>query len=316
MRWLLLLLLILSTLPGVSGTVVVTIEPVASIVRESFPGVEVVVVIPPGVDPHEYQLTAQQVELLSRAQVIVTSGGHLPVERRIVELKEEGLIGARILLVDDYMEYGFRYAKERWYNGKDNPHGVWLDPYNAIAIAKATERALISEDPVNAPVYERDFERFRGRVLAIVEAYKALAPKNATAVIQMPSNQYALEWLGIRAIASIKPEQEVPAIGVDELVPVARNCSLIVYSSDSPEQLKKAAIELARKSGKPLAEITVFWSSGNYTYWLIKNTASILGATSSGSGTELPAAGENTYAFLALVTGVVLGTALGIILKK
>ncbi len=323
-RLLLILLLTLSLVPlnGASAqesvTVVATIAPVASIVGEAFPGVRVEVIIPPGVDPHDYQLTARQVELLSRAQVIVTTGGHLPVEKKIAELEREGTVRGKVLFVDDYAKHGFRYAKEYWYNGKDNPHGVWLDPYNAIAIAEATERALIEEDPANAPVYERDFERFRGRVLAIVEAYKALAPKNATAVIQMPPDEYAIDWLGIRAIASIKPEEEVPAVGVDRLVPVARNCSLIVYGSDSPEQLKKAAIELAQKSGKPLAEITVFWGSGNYTDWLIRNTASVLKALSGSQKTEEKKT-ENaaaTYAFLALVTGVVLGTALGVILKK
>ncbi|WP_297534830.1 zinc ABC transporter substrate-binding protein [Thermococcus sp.] len=299
--------------------VVATIEPLASIVQEAFPGVEVKVIVPPGVDPHDYQLTAEQVELLSQAKVIVTTGGHLPVEKKIAELEGEGTITGEALFVDDYMKYGFHYAKEYWYNGKDNPHGVWLDPYNAIAIAEATEKALIEEDPANAVTYERDFEKFRERVLAIAEAYKALAPKNATAVIQMPPDEYALDWLGIKAVASIKPEEEVPAIGVDRLVPTAEKSSLIVYGSDSPEQLKNAAIELSQKSGKPLAEITVFWTSGNYTGWLIKNTASILGAVSKGGVVKEPIKTESsvgTYAILSLITGIVLGTALGVILKK
>ncbi|WP_099211381.1 metal ABC transporter solute-binding protein, Zn/Mn family [Thermococcus henrietii] len=324
-RLALIILLTLALVPlnGVSAqenvTVVATIAPIASIVQEAFPGVKVEVIVPPGVDPHDYQLTAQQVELLSKARVIVTTGGHLPVEKRIAELEQEGTVTGKALFVDDYMKYGFHYAKEYWYNGKDNPHGVWLDPYNAIAIAEATEKALIEEDPANAVTYERDFEKFRERVLAIVEAYKALAPKNATAVIQMPPDEYAIDWLGIKAVASIKPEEEVPAIGVDQLVPTAKKSSLIVYGSDSSEQLKNAAIELAQKSGKPLAEITVFWASGNYTDWLIKNTASIMKALSTPEKPAKPNNAENTavtYAFLALVTGIVLGTALGVILKK
>ncbi|CAI1493557.1 ABC-type metal ion transport system, periplasmic component/surface adhesin [Thermococcus nautili] len=324
-RLALIILLTLALVPlnGVSAqenvSVVATIAPIGSIVQEAFPGVRVEVIIPPGVDPHDYQLTAQQVELLSKAQVIVTTGGHLPVEKRIAELEKEGTVTGKALFIDDYMKYGFHYAKEHWYNGKDNPHGVWLDPYNAIAIAEATKEALIEEDPANAMTYERDFERFRERVLAIVEAYKALAPKNATAVIQMPPDEYAIDWLGIKAVAAIKPEEEVPAIGVDQLVPTAEKSSLIVYGSDSPEQLKKASIELAQKSGKPLAEITVFWASGNYTDWLIKNTASIMKALSTPQKTAEKNTRDNTvvtYALLALITGVVLGTALGVILKK
>ncbi|WP_367884725.1 metal ABC transporter solute-binding protein, Zn/Mn family [Thermococcus sp. JCM 11816] len=305
-----------------------TIGPLGSIVREAFPGgVDVVVLIPPGVDPHDYQMTAEQVELVQRASVIVTTGGHLPVEKRMVELKENGEIAGKILLVDDYKKYGFRYLKEHWYNEKDNPHGVWLDPYNAIAIAEATEEALIQTDPARENEYLLQFEAFKARVLGgIVEAYRALINSNATAVIQMPPDQYALEWLGIKAVEALKPEEEVPAKGVDTLVEKAKGgADILVYGLDSPDQMKKAMMELAEKSGKPLAGITVFWSSGNYTDWLVKNTAAIIEALKGESLRETPQetrkeTGTNTerYILLSLLTGgIVLGTALGgVIMKK
>ena len=298
--------------------VVATIAPLAEIVREAFgDSVDVVYVIPPGANPHDYQLTTEQIRLLQRASVVVTTGGHLPVERKVAELKSEGTIAGRVLFINDYRAFGFHYAKEHWYNGKDNPHGVWLDPYNAIAIAEATKEALIEVDPANEATYERDFERFRERVLAIVRAYKALAPKNASAVIQMPPDEYAIEWLGIKAIASIKPEEEIPAKGVDELLQVAEGSTVIVYGSDSPEQLKKAALELAAKSGRPLAEITVFWSGKPYTEVLIENTASIIKAL-GGKGESIPKRKEDVgrYVLVSLVVGIVLGTALGVVLKK
>lgn len=312
-----------ATASGEKPLVVATIGPLGSIVREAFPGVDVVVLIPPGVDPHDYQMTAEQVELVQRASVIVTTGGHLPVERRMVELKENSEIAGKILLVDDYKKYGFRYLKEHWYNEKDNPHGVWLDPYNAIAIAEATEEALIQSDPARENEYRLQFEAFKARVLGIVEAYRALINSNATAVIQMPPDQYALEWLGIKAVEALKPEEEVPAKGVDTLVEKAKGADILVYGFDSPDQMKKAMMELAEKSEKPLAGITVFWSSGNYTDWLVKNTAAIIEALKGESLRETPQetrkeTGTNTerYILLSLLTGIVLGTALGVIMKK
>lgn len=205
---LIVLLLIGSFIPLTSGAgekplVVTSIAPLAAIVQDAFgDSVEVVYIIPLGADPHEYQLTASQIELLRQADVIVTTGGHLPVEKKIAELKEEGTITSEVLFIDDYKAEGFRYLSEYWYNSKDNSHGIWLDPHNAMAIAQATEKALEKTDPYNAELYRKEFKSFRERVGIIVEAYKALVMENRTAVIQMPSNQYAIEWLGIKAVAS------------------------------------------------------------------------------------------------------------------
>ena len=299
--------------------VVTTIAPLAGIVSDAFGNsVRVVYLIPTGADPHEYQLTAEQINLLQRADVIVTTGGHLPVEKRIAELQSEGTIKGKTLFLDDYKREGFRYLPERWYNGKDNPHGVWLDPTNALAIAGATEKALGEVDPARADLYSGEYQNFRGRVETIVEAYRALVNGNETAVIQMPPVQYAVEWLGIKAVASIKPEEEVPAIGVDDLLPEAEKASVIVYAVDSPEQIKKAAFELAEKSGKPLAGITVFGTDEPYTKLLVENSAAVVKALSGETPVQKPSAGPNvgTYVLVSLVVGVVLGTAFGVVLKK
>ncbi|NJE01009.1 metal ABC transporter solute-binding protein, Zn/Mn family [Thermococcus sp. JdF3] len=299
--------------------IVTSIAPIASIVQDAFgDSVEVVYLIPPGADPHEYQLTAGQIELLRKADVIATTGGHLPVEKKIAELKEEGTITGEALFLDDYRREGFRYLPEYWYNDKDNPHGVWLDPTNALAIVRAAEKALEKANPSGAELYRARYRDFESRVRAIVEAYGALVKDNGTAVIQMPPDQYAIEWLGIRATAAIKPEEEVPAVGVDDLIPDARRADLIVYARDSPDQMKDAARELAAKSGKPLAEITVFWSDRPYTEVLMENSAAILKAL----GGEKPETGPTQrkdvgrYVLVSLVVGLVLGTALGVALKK
>ncbi len=136
----------------------------------------------------------------------------------------------------------------------------------------------------------------------------------------MPPDEYAIEWLGVKAVASIKPEEEVPAIGgVDDLVPTAKRVDLIVYGANSPDQLKDAAKELALKSGKPTAEITVFWKDVPYTEVLIRNSAAVVNALGGKTPLKTPAQKSDVteYVMLSLVTGIVLGTALGgVILKR
>ncbi|ASJ12362.1 metal ABC transporter solute-binding protein, Zn/Mn family [Thermococcus thioreducens] len=305
--------------PGEKPLVVTTIAPLEGIVSEAFgDSVEVAYLIPPGADPHEYQLAASQIELLRRADVIVTTGGHLPVEKRIAELKKEGTIRADVLFIDDYMREGFRYLPEYWYNDKDNPHGIWLDPTNALAIAKATERALERVDGANANVYRVEYESFENRVMTVMHSYRAILKGEKSAVIQMPADQYAIEWLGIKAIASVKPEEEIPAMGVDELISTALKSDVIVYAVDSPDQLKDAVRELSAKSGKPLAEIRVFWSGRPYTEILIENSAAIIRALGEKAPENKPVAETDVtrYVALSLVAGIVLGTAIGVLIKK
>jgi len=322
---LLFILLICLMLPsqqvGSTGTgplVVATISPLASIVQEAFPNVRVLYLIPPSADPHEYQLTVEQVSLLKEASVIVTTGGHLPIEARIKELSEEGQLRGRALFVNDYKREGFRYLQETWYGGKENPHGVWLDPANAIAIAGATERALEDVDPTNAASYREDFEAFKEKVETIEEALRDSVPGNSTAVIDMPPVQYATAWLGVRPIAAIKPEEEVPALPVDELVGKAMESNLIVYNLQGSSQLRNAASELASKSGRPLAGVVVFWGNETYTKVLLENSISIIKALSGGGKIVKVEAGKSPlpYAISALFAGLSLGMALGYILRR
>lgn len=299
--------------------VIASIGPIASIIEEAFgDSVDVVTLIPLGADPHEYQLSAEQVNLLQRADVIVTTGGHLPVEAKMAELRKEGVITAELILIDDFKAEGFRYLPERWYGDKDNPHGTWLYPDNAIAIASATEKALEKIDPANAEVYRRKFEVFRERVEVIKDAYSRFLARNKSAIINMPPVQYAVEWLGIKVVASIKPEEEVPARGTEELLPVAEKSDLIVYSLQSPSQLKNAALELSEKSGKPAVGIVVFWENRPYTEVLKENTVNVLRAAGEKivRVQEKGKGPETAYILSALLVGLSLGTALGYVLKN
>ncbi|NPA47453.1 MAG: zinc ABC transporter solute-binding protein [Thermococci archaeon] len=314
--------LLLPSIPSAGASspkpiVVATIGPLASIVRETFgSSVQVYTLIPPGVDPHEYQLTAKQINLVKEADVIVTTGGHLPVEKMMAELKSEGSLRGELLLADDYERCGFRYLRETWYHNGTNPHGVWLDPYNAIAIAEATEKALISAHPPNAAVYRQDFERFRDRVLEIVKAYEPLLRnRSGSVVIQQPSIQYAVSWMGLKVVGAIKPEEEAPALGVDEVLPAARRADLIVYSNQSSAQLRKAALELASKAGKPAVGVYVFWGKGNYTEFLINNTASIIRAMGEKPVVIKQERSGHAYAVAAFFVALSLGLAFGYLMR-
>ena len=305
------------TLAQEKPLVITSIAPIAEIVREAFgESVQVEYLVPPGVDPHQYQLTPEQIEKIQKADVIVTIG-HLPAEGKIEELEKEGILKGEVLGIEDYQRYGFRYLPERWYNNKYNPHGIWLDPYNALAIAEATKEALKTRYS-GQNIFEAQYSLFKAKVETIILAYQKMNLSEKQAIIELPSQQYALEWMGIEVIASIKPEEEIPAKSVDELLEMVKTVDVIVYSADSPESLKNAVLELSRKTGVPTIGISTIWSEKEYTEVLIQNSANIVSAFRTYVPQEVPSQQSLniTYIILAFIVGVTLGTAFGVIIKK
>jgi len=305
------------TLAQEKPLVITSIAPIAEIVRETFgESVQVEYLVPPGVDPHQYQLTPEQIEKIQKADVIVTIG-HLPLEEKIEELEKEGILKGEVLGIEDYQRYGFRYLPERWYNNKYNPHGIWLDPYNALAIAEATKEALKTHYS-GQNIFEAQYSLFKAKVETIILTYQKMNLSEKQAIIELPSQQYALEWIGIEVIASIKPEEEIPAKSVDELLEMVKTVDVIVYSTDSPESLKNAVLELSRKTGVPTIGISTIWSEKEYTEVLIQNSANIVSAFRTYVPQEVPSQQSlnTTYIILAFIVGVTLGTAFGVIIKK
>ncbi|MCD6141081.1 MAG: zinc ABC transporter substrate-binding protein [Thermococcus sp.] len=305
------------TLAQEKPLVITSIAPIAEIVREAFgESVQVEYLVPPGVDPHQYQLTPEQIEKIQKADVIVTIG-HLPLEEKIEELEKEGILKGEVLGIEDYQRYGFRYLPERWYNNKYNPHGIWLDPYNALAIAEATKEALKTHYS-GQNIFEAQYSLFKAKVETIILTYQKMNLSEKQAIIELPSQQYALEWIGIEVIASIKPEEEIPAKSVDELLEMVKTVDVIVYSTDSPESLKNAVLELSRKTGVPTIGISTIWSEKEYTEVLIQNSANIVSAFRTYVPQEVPSQQSlnTTYIILAFIVGVTLGTAFGVIIKK
>ena len=83
----------------------------------------IVSLAPAGSDPHEYQLTPEDVELLRRADLIISTG-HVPFEARIKELE------VAIVQNEDELRLG-RLAREGsiyYVDENGTPTRVWVGP--------------------------------------------------------------------------------------------------------------------------------------------------------------------------------------------
>ncbi len=182
------LVYVVHSFPASAGTgieVVTTILPFKEFV-EGVGGerVEVSILIPPGANPHTYELTPSQLKLVSRARMYVKVGSGIEFEQvwtgKIAGLNKDMLVcnsceGLSLIEMeesncrnDDDAQHSTRSKAERHdYHGKD-PH-VWLSPRNARDIVGNIKECLIQIDPGNSETYVTNARNYINRLDALDE---------------------------------------------------------------------------------------------------------------------------------------------------
>ncbi|MDD4013725.1 MAG: zinc ABC transporter substrate-binding protein [Candidatus Omnitrophica bacterium] len=156
--------------------VVVTIEPLAVFVRGvAADTADIIVLVPPGADPHTYEPRPGQLRELSRADVLVETGAGLDFETAFVEKVAavnrklvvcDSSRGIELIEPDDEAHSeGDMDHDHHAHAGKD-PH-IWLDPVNAIRITDNIKKALTEANPDNSDFYEVNTGYFQAELLEL-----------------------------------------------------------------------------------------------------------------------------------------------------
>ena len=256
--------------------IAVSIEPLALIVKEIVGEYgDVVVLLPPGVEPHEFQLTREVIDKVKGCDLIVHTG-HCGFELKLVEVT-----GIRDLGLRDFIRYGLklkplpgREVPTVVPKGKSalelsamgyNVHGWWLDPDNAIAVARALVDTLSEIDPEHSRYYRTRFEMFLEEIKELKEFLSEVSTGEEligrSVVVVAPSTQYLLECLGMRvdAVLSIGT---VTAGGktLSDIVSGLKSgayCALIAPEICRYTKLGDYATSLSRETGVPLIYLNV-----------------------------------------------------------
>ncbi len=162
---------------------------------------EVYVLVPPGVDPHSYELTPKDVSRLSRASIIVSTA-HTHFERRIAELVAGGELRATLIEIPKVVKLFYRNPD----TGQLNYHAVLYDPRNLMELLRAVAGEASKLRPECAAQYS---SRLQEVVSELRELMGYTNRFNISALGEGPGVQYAVEWLGIHLVLLIQPEHGV-----------------------------------------------------------------------------------------------------------
>lgn len=155
---------------GANLQVIASIHPVADMIREvGGKHVDVITVIPPGANPHTFELKPGIVKTFGTAKVFFMIGAGLEFwADKLIESSGQKLstvvLSDKMSLIRDAHHHHHEQPKgagtrKHGHSEPANPH-IWLDPQLAKIMVNRIELALSGADPSNADIYALQAKTF------------------------------------------------------------------------------------------------------------------------------------------------------------
>lgn len=169
--------------------------------------IQVTNIVPPGIEPHDFELSAQDRIKLQNADVLLSIG--VGFENWLDEVAPKL---TRTLVVK---------TGEGVANDPSDPH-VWLDPNLAKLMALKIRDALTKIDPRNATTYHANTQTLIADLSALDALYRTTLAKRVRDLFISSHNafSYLAKAYGLHqeAIAGANPETDVSAMRIREII--------------------------------------------------------------------------------------------------
>ncbi|RAP27224.1 zinc ABC transporter substrate-binding protein [Brevibacillus laterosporus] len=195
-------------------------------------------VVPAGVEPHDYEPTAQDMVAISKANVLIYNGGGLEawVEKAVKSLNQENLLAVNTtegltLLTSDEDEDDHHHEGETGHEGEsaghDHDHGefdphVWLDPTMLEKQAAQVKDAFVKADQAHKEQFEQNYKVLVDDLKKLDQDFKTMVGQSSKKEILVShkaftylASRYGLEQI---AISGVSPDDEPSPAELKNLV--------------------------------------------------------------------------------------------------
>jgi zinc transport system substrate-binding protein len=200
---------------------------------------EVSSLVPAGIEPHDWEPTAEDVSRGRAADVLVINGAGFErwaddIEAKVVANTSEGI------------EFNYKEGKEvgddehghegAGSGGGVNPH-IWLDPILAKHQIDKIRDVMVSSDPANADYYNQNADRFTAELDsldAFIRSELANCDKSDFIAFHDAFTHFS-ERYGLRqhSIHGVSPEGEILPRTIQQIIELANEFDInIIYSED------------------------------------------------------------------------------------
>lgn len=188
----------------------------------------------PGTEPHDLELTAQQVASLSTVDLVVfQSGFQAAVDTALQQAQPRRVVDAAAFLSlksateqDEHETDESAAAETEPGHGGGDPH-TWLDPANMVAIAEHVRDSLIEANPAARATFAANADALIADLNQLDADYKAglahcaIQPfVTSHAAFGYLAARYGLEQVAIRGL---EPDTEPTAARIAEVQQIARD---------------------------------------------------------------------------------------------
>jgi zinc/manganese transport system substrate-binding protein len=193
-------------------TIVVTYSILGAMVTELVGDqANVIVPMPNGQDPHEWEPSAKDIETIMNADLLVQNGLGLEggMEKTLEQAKEQGV---RIFIASDYIVVrkvglgeGIPSGDPDQAVGASDPH-LWMDPLTMKMVMQALSVQLKTDLGIDVSAREKDLENRLDSLNSEIEAQVAILPEaNRKLVTGHESMGYFAQRYGFKLVGAIVP---------------------------------------------------------------------------------------------------------------
>lgn len=186
---------------------------------------EIKLLLPPGVEPHGWEPSTDDMALISSADMLVYSGAGLEtwLDSCLDAVENDDLITVDASSDVDLLTFGQSTATLDGVSMTDanDPH-IWMSPANAILEVQTIADALCEADPDNSEEYKSAVDEYVEQLTALDDEYReALAPyAGETVVVSHEAFGYMCAEYGMKqlAIDGLSSDSEPDAATMSEIV--------------------------------------------------------------------------------------------------
>lgn len=209
-------------------TVAVTILPQKALVEGVAQGLaDVVVMVPAGSSPGNYEPTPMEMETFSKASIYFTIGVPTEAANILPSATDMTVVDLAALVAAAYPDRTFA-------SGGRDPH-IWLSPKRAIVMVNAIADALAQLDTANADAYKANAEAYVAQLMEldqyIAAAFDGMATK--AFIAYHPAYGYLADDYGLTMYSLEENGKEATPEKMMELVDIAKETGLTTVFSQA-----------------------------------------------------------------------------------
>ncbi len=164
-----------SPAPAGKPLVVTSFYPLYEFARQvAGPSARVVSLVPPGVEPHDWEPSPQDLTRVREARLFIYNGAGLEpwVAKLLRDATSSGTVMVRATEGIQLLTGGPSSGTGGHGEGAPDPH-VWLDPVLAQSMVEAIRAALVKVDAAHTAIYAENAGVFAAKLQALHEAFRA-----------------------------------------------------------------------------------------------------------------------------------------------